>query len=155
MNNRQMISMVLVLSSMIFTGCVQPAQGSNPATQNTMPAAPALSGPRVFFVEPADGAEVTSPVTVKFGAEEFTVEPAGEAVKPAHGHLHVMVDTDCIPAAQGIPNDETHLHYGKAQMEAEIELSPGEHTLCLQAADSNHVALAGEGMTHVITVKVR
>lgn len=155
MDNRQMISMVLVLSSMMFTGCVQQARGSDPVTQSSAPAAPTVSGPRIFFVEPADGAAVSSPVRVKFGAAEFTVEPAGEAVKPDHGHLHVMVDTGCIPPQQGIPNDETHLHYGKAQMEAQIELSPGEHTLCLQAADSNHVALAGEGMTHVITVKVR
>ncbi|RIK40769.1 MAG: rod shape-determining protein RodA [Chloroflexi bacterium] len=145
----------LLLASLAYSGCVQPAQGGSAAPQSAAQPAQVSSGPRVFFVEPASGAEVSSPVTVKFGAEGFTVEPAGEAVKPDHGHLHVMVDTDCIPAAQGIPNDETHLHYGKAQMEAEIELSPGEHTLCLQAADSNHVALAGEGMTHVITVKVR
>lgn len=52
---------------------------------------------------------MTSPVLVKFGAEEFTVESAGETVKPDHGHLHVMGNTDCIPTQQGIPNDETHL----------------------------------------------
>jgi hypothetical protein len=35
------------------------------------------------------------------------------------------------------------MHYGKAQTEAELTLTPGVHTLCLQAADGSHVALEG------------
>ncbi len=115
-------------------------------------ASPAAS-PRVFFASPAAGASVSSPVHVTLGAENFTVEPAG-AVKAGAGHLHIMVDTDCLAAGQVIPNDATHLHYGKAQLEADLELAPGAHTLCLQAADGAHTALSGAGMTQTITITV-
>jgi hypothetical protein len=54
-----------------------------------------------------------------------------------------------------VPKDDTHLHYGKGQLEAELTLSPGTHTLCLQAADGAHIALAGEGMTQRITITVK
>lgn len=114
------------------------------------PAAPAV---QVRFVEPTNGATVSSPVQVKMAAENFIVEPAGE-VKAGAGHLHVIVDGDCVVAGQVITKDATHLHYGQGQLEAQIELAPGQHTLCLQAADGAHVALTGAGMTQKITITV-
>ncbi len=109
---------------------------------------------RVFFISPSDGATVASPVKVAMGTENFTVEPAGP-VKAGAGHLHIMVDTDCVAAGTVVPADVTHLHYGKGQLEAELALSPGTHTLCLQAADGAHIALAGAGMTQKITLTVK
>ena len=109
---------------------------------------------RVFFTSPSDGATVSSPVKVTMGAENFLVEPAG-AVKAGAGHLHIMVDTDCVAAGAVVPSDATHLHYGKGQLEAKLALSPGTHTLCLQAADGAHIALAGAGMTQKITLTVK
>ncbi len=121
-----------------------------------LPAACASAGaaPRVFFASPADGATVSSPVHVTLGAEHFTVEPAG-AVKPGAGHLHIMVDTPCVAAGSTIPKDAQHLHYGKAQLAADLELPAGKHTLCLQAADGAHTALAGAGLTQQITLTVQ
>jgi hypothetical protein len=146
---------MLITAVLLISACVQPTQGNNaPATEPT-PAAATSDAVRIYFVEPADGAEVASPLKVVFGADNFIVEPASEGSKAGHGHLHVMVDTECIAAGQGIPKDETHLHYGKAQMEAELELAAGQHTLCLQAADGNHIALDGEGMTQMLTVQVK
>jgi hypothetical protein len=87
-------------------------------------------------------------------ADNFVIEPAGETITDGHGHLHIMVDADCIEPGQGVPKDETHLHYGQGQMETELELAAGEHRLCLQAADGLHVALAGDGMTQTISVVV-
>jgi hypothetical protein len=110
--------------------------------------------PQVSFTAPGDGATVSSPVKVKWAAQNFRVEPAG-AVNSGAGHLHIMVDTPCAPAGQVVVNDATHLHFGKAQMEAEIVLPPGPHTLCLQAADGAHVALAGAGMTRQISITVQ
>ncbi|MFN7931000.1 MAG: DUF4399 domain-containing protein [Blastocatellia bacterium] len=110
--------------------------------------------PRVFFTSPSNGAAVTSPVKVTMGAENFIIEPAG-TVRPGAGHLHIMVDTDAIPVGQVVPKDDTHLHFGQGQKEAELKLTPGTHTLCLQGSDGAHVALAGEGMTHKITVTVQ
>jgi hypothetical protein len=109
---------------------------------------------RVFFTSPADGASVASPVHVTLGAENFTVEPAGE-VKAGAGHLHITVDADCVAAGTIIPKDEQHLHYGQAQLEADLELAPGAHTLCLQAADGAHTALPGDGLTQTIAITVK
>lgn len=117
--------------------------------------APAASSqPRVFFIEPANSATVSAPVQVKLGAENFTIEPAGD-VHGGAGHLHIMVDTDCIAVGQVIPKDDAHLHYGQGQLEAKLALTPGAHTLCLQAADGAHVALGGEGLTQKITITVQ
>jgi hypothetical protein len=109
---------------------------------------------RVFFTNINDGDTVDSPVTVQWSAESFTIEPAGE-VKAGAGHLHIMVNADCIASGQIVPADDNHLHYGKAQTEATLELTPGEHTLCLQAANGVHTALAGDGLVQVITITVR
>jgi len=117
-------------------------------------AAPAAGQARVFFTSPRDSTTVTSPVKVTMGAENFVVEPAGK-VKAGAGHLHIMVDTGCVASGEGVPADAAHLHYGKGQLEAELALPPGTHTLCLQAADGAHIALAGTGMTQKITLTVK
>jgi hypothetical protein len=109
---------------------------------------------RVFFTNINDGDTVDSPVTVQWSAENFTIEPAGE-VRAGAGHLHVMVDVDCVAAGQVVPADDNHLHFGQGQIEAMLELASGEHTLCLQAADGVHTALAGDGATQVVTIMVR
>jgi hypothetical protein len=99
-----------------------------------------------------DGAEVTSPVAVDFEAEGFTIEPAGDgAITEGAGHMHVMVDTGCVEVGQVIPSDEQHLHFGDGSTSAELELEPGEHTLCLQAGDGAHTAL---DLTDEITITV-
>ncbi|HEX4946770.1 MAG TPA: DUF4399 domain-containing protein [Blastocatellia bacterium] len=110
--------------------------------------------PRVFFTSPSNGATVTSPVKVTMDAANFIIEPAG-TVRPGAGHLHIMIDTDCMPVGQMVPKDDTHRHFGQGEKQAELTLSPGTHTLCLQATDGAHVALPGEGMTQKITVTVK
>lgn len=109
---------------------------------------------RVYFTSIVDGDTVDSPVTVQWGAENFTIEPAGDIHEGA-GHLHIIVDADCVAAGATVPADDNHLHFGKAQTEAALELNSGQHTLCLQAADGAHMALAGDGATEVITITVR
>ena len=132
------IALVLLAAAFIF----------RPARPGT-----ATSG-RVTIVEPRDGATVSSPVRVKMAADNFKVEPAGP-VAAGRGHLHIMVDTECVPAGQVIPKDDKHLHYGKGQTEAELKLAPGPHRLCLQAANGAHVALGGEGMQQTIAITVK
>ncbi len=107
---------------------------------------------RVFFIEPADGATVSSPVSVVMGVQDFVVEPATNGVTEGHGHLHIMVDTPCVEPRLIVPPDAQHLHFGKGQLATEIELGTGEHFLCLQAADGNHTALRA---TQGITITVR
>ena len=109
---------------------------------------------RVFFTNINDRDTVDSPVTVQWSAENFTIEPAGE-VRAGAGHLHIMVDVDCVATGQIVPADDNHLHYGKAQTEATLELTPGEHTLCLQAADGAHTVLPGDEARQVVRITVR
>jgi hypothetical protein len=119
----------LLAGALVFAGCVAVPQ-----------AAPAAEEPRVYFANIEDGAMITSPATVTMASENFVVVPAGEP-KAGEGHLHIMVDV--------------HLHYGQGQLEADLTLTPGEHTLCLQAADGAHLALPGEGMRQQIAVTVQ
>lgn len=108
--------------------------------------------PRVRFSQPRDGATVSSPVNVEMAAEEFTIEPAAEGVHAGAGHLHIMIDVPCLAAGQTIPKDDAHLHFGDGSTSAELALTPGQHTLCLQAADGAHVAL--DGLQHSIAITV-
>ena len=95
----------------------------------------ACRGDHVSFLEPADGATVKSPITVKMGAEGMTVEKAGEA-RAGHGHHHILVGhPDGIAVGQVVPKDATHIHYGDGSSETQLELAPGQHTLTLQLAE--------------------
>lgn len=109
---------------------------------------------QVSFMTPPNGATVSNPVKLAWAAQNFRVEPAG-AVNKGAGHLHVMIDTPCVAPGQVVVNDDTHKHFGKAQMATELTLNPGKHTLCLQAADGAHVALPGTGMTQQISITVQ
>ena len=146
---RLSIAGLLVTLSLFASACAPVAPAAAPAAEPT-----ASSAQRVYFVEPVDGALVSNPLKVVMAAENFVIEPASEVVTEGHGHLHIMVDAECVAVGQGVPKDETHLHYGKGQLEAELELAPGQHTLCLQAADGLHVALPGDGMTQTIAITV-
>ena len=96
------------------------------------------AGAKVFFIEPADGATVTNPVTVKFGIEGMEVAPAGTD-KPNTGHHHVLIDTVLEDFESPIPADDMHKHFGKGQTETQLELTPGEHSLQLLLGDQNHI----------------
>ena len=110
--------------------------------------------PRVFFAEPADGATVTSPVKLVFGLDGMTISPAGQNIPDkTMGHHHVIVDAPFVPAGTMVPADATHIHFGKGQTEATLELPKGEHTLTLTLADGVHMSY-GEALSHKITVTV-
>jgi len=110
----------------------------------------------VFFVEPKDHAEVTSPVHVKFGVKGMAVRPALEDINDkTSGHHHLLIDDPkgFVEKGQAVPADATHIHYGKGETETYIELSPGLHTLSLQFADGAHLSY-GKDMATSITVTV-
>jgi hypothetical protein len=73
------------------------------------------------------------------GAAGVTVEPASAGVHEGAGHHHIIVDADLPASGQPIPSNAQHLHFGKAQTEATLDLPPGEHTLHLVFADANHI----------------
>ncbi|HEX2052614.1 MAG TPA: DUF4399 domain-containing protein [Actinomycetota bacterium] len=106
----------------------------------------------VRFRSPEDGATVDNPVRVQMEAEGVTIEPASSGVNANAGHFHVLVDVDCFPEGEVIPNDQSHHHYGMGQTEAQLTLAPGEHQLCLQVGDGNHAALP---LTDTVEITVR
>ncbi len=106
--------------------------------------------PAVAFAAPTDGETVSSPVAIEMEATDLTVEAAGE-VNEGAGHMHIMVDTDCVAEGEVIPNDDSHRHFGDGSTTTELELEAGEHTLCLQLADGEHVATS---YTDTITITV-
>lgn len=111
--------------------------------------------PRVFFVEPEDGATVQSPVQLVFGAENYVVEPVADGeVHEGAGHLHIGVDTECLPPGEVIPQAFPWFHYGDAAMQTEIQLPAGEHTLCLQTGDGEHRTVDEPGLCECITLNV-
>lgn len=107
--------------------------------------------PSVRFAQPDDEDSVESPVPVEMEAEGVTVEPAANGVNEGAGHFHIMIDTECVPPGEAIPNDESHLHFGDGATTAELDLQQGRHTLCLQLATGDHVAT---GLTDTVTITV-
>jgi hypothetical protein len=114
---------------------------------------PSPAGAKVMILEPADGATVTTPITVKFGVEGMEVAPAGTD-KPNSGHHHLVIDSKLEDASAAVPADATHIHYGKGQTEAQIELAPGTHTLQDVFADKNHIPHDPPVVSDVVTVTV-
>ncbi|MEM1306542.1 MAG: DUF4399 domain-containing protein [Pseudomonadota bacterium] len=114
----------------------------------------APEGAKVYFIAPADGATVSSPVTVKFGLSGMGVAPAG-VERDGTGHHHLLINQKLEDYAQPIPADDNHRHFGGGQTEANIELPAGTHTLQLVVGDHNHVPHAPpiESATITITVK--
>lgn len=106
---------------------------------------------RVSFAQPQDGAEVIAPFTVEMVVENFVVEPAANGVNEGRGHLHIMVDAPCVQPRLTVPPDPQHLHFGDGRTMAVLDLEPGQHFLCVQAADGDHTALAA---TDEITITV-
>ncbi len=117
-------------------------------------AAPAeVEEPVVYFRQPTTNAIVPPTFKVKMGAEGLVIEPSGE-VRAGAGHMHILVDTGFIPPGSVIPSDDQHIHFGDGALEAELSLSPGEHTLYLQFTDGAHTGLEGDQYRDMIIVFV-
>lgn len=112
------------------------------------------AGAEVYFIAPADGATVTSPVTVRFGLKGMGVAPAGIAFDNS-GHHHLIIDAKLPPLTAPIPADANHLHFGKGQTETSLELKPGKHTLQLVLGDQLHTPHDPAVISKKITVTVR
>jgi hypothetical protein len=112
--------------------------------------------PRVFFVEPQDGATVKSPVHLQFGNENYQIAavPPGtvETTRAGMGHYHVAVDADCLSPGAMIEKAAPWVHFGAGNSDIDMQLPPGMHKLTLQVGDDLHRAV--EGLCTSITVNV-
>lgn len=125
-----------------------PAAAPTPGQGFELPAIPA--GAKVSFVDLKDGASIEGPlvdgkvkVMIKMAAENILVKPAGQ-IEAGSGHHHLLIDTESTEKGVVVGQDPQHIHFGKGQTEAEIDLTPGEHTLELQFADGIHRAYGPE-----------
>ena len=100
-----------------------------------LPRSSSAEGASVFFITPADGATVSSPVSVEFGIEGMAVVPAGDNT-PHSGHHHLLIDTGLPDLGLPIPADAQHVHFGDGSTSTEITLEPGEHTCLLYTSPS-------------------
>jgi hypothetical protein len=107
----------------------------------------------VSFVEPKDGAQVSSPIHLKFAVDGMKVAPAGD-MTPGTGHHHLLVDGQALPSGEVVPVNDHSIHYGKGQTETDVTLPPGDHTLTMQFADGAHRSYGPE-MSQTIKVHVK
>jgi hypothetical protein len=113
----------------------------------------AAAAEKVFFIEPKDGATVTSPVKVRFGLEGMKIGTLGD-LTPGHGHHHLIINGKPLAKGEVVPADKTHIHYGKGQTEAEVDLAPGTYTLTMQFADGAHRSYGPE-MSATVNITVQ
>jgi hypothetical protein len=121
---------------------------------------PAAKKARVFFVEPKNGATVTSPLHMKFGSEgvEIAAVPPGDLtkaqVRPGKAHYHVGIDQDCLPAGKTIvKGTPSWVHFGDGKDVFDTQLTPGKHKLALQLGDDLHDTIPGTCQMITVTVK--
>ena len=108
----------------------------------------------VFIISPGDGSVVSSPLKVEFGIANMTLAPAGDN-QPNSGHHHLLIDLDELPnLTASLPATDQIIHFGKAQTETTIELSPGEHTLQLLLGNYLHIPHAEPVISKKITITV-
>jgi len=107
----------------------------------------------VEFVQPKDGATVSSAVHVVMAVHGMKIHKAGDVIEGT-GHHHIIIDGSFVPKGDVVANDATHKHFGKGQTEAVLNLTPGDHTLTLQLADGHHQSY-GKTMSQTITVHVK
>lgn len=118
-----------------------------------LPRSAAPADARLFFVTPADGDTVSSPVRVEFGLSGMDVVPAGTQA-PASGHHHVIIDAELPPFDLPIPADGQHVHFGDGSTATELELEPGEHRLQLLLGDHLHIPHEPPVYSEPITITV-
>jgi hypothetical protein len=107
----------------------------------------------VSFVEPVDGATVSSPVKVKFAVSGMDVKPAGDMTANT-GHHHLLINAGAVKAGEVVPADATHIHFGKGQTETEVALPPGQYVLTMQFANGLHQSY-GAAMSKEVKITVK
>lgn len=107
-----------------------------------------------YFISPAHGETVRSPLLVRFGLSDMGVAPAG--VERSHtGHHHLLINMDELPPAdEPMPASDQLIHFGKGQTEAWVELPAGTHTLQLVLGNHHHVMHKPVVKSKKITVTV-
>jgi hypothetical protein len=109
----------------------------------------------LYFIEPKDGATVNGPVKIVFGLSGMGVAPAGIDF-PNTGHHHLLVDLENLPDLnKPIPANKNHIHFGKGQTEAILELPKGKRTLQLLMGNYLHIPHKEPVISNKITIFIK
>lgn len=167
MRNSKSKLIVVVTSVVLVAGCQRsepdgPSAAATVRTPDPESAAPPAAGlPRtaapheakVYFIEPADGATLPSPVSIEFGVENVAIVAAGNDT-PASGHHHLIVDVGLPASRLPIPADANHIHFGDGSTSTTLELAPGQHKLTLLLGDHLHIPHDPPICSDTITVTI-
>jgi hypothetical protein len=121
--------------------------------QTAATAAPAAPAPVIGVLLPANGATVTSPVTVRFRLVNYGVAPAGTNVDRT-GHFHLLIDNEAGAPGTISPADSMHIHFGKGQIEVTVPVPLGRHTLRAVLGDYMHKVIGPELVSAPVTIRV-
>jgi hypothetical protein len=134
--------------------CLATLAARSQDSADSLPRTAAPAGAEVYFQTPADGDEVRSPFTVRFGLRGMGVAPAGVTAANT-GHHHLLIDVDPLPPENlPLPATDQVRHFGAGQTETELDLPPGEHTLQLVLGDALHIPHQPPVRSERITITV-
>ena len=151
--NLNLLALLALAPALALAGCGgggdEAGMESAPMETEAPSAAPAPSGgaPRVFFVTPQDGEEMSSDfdLEMEFGAENYEISPIPEGFdaetdtpRADIGHFHLGVDTGCLPVGEVIPQGEGWVHFGDGSNVFTLQSEPAEYELTLQIGDDAH-----------------
>ena len=109
---------------------------------------------RIYFVNLKDGDSVSSPFQIEFGLEGMDVVPAGTEQENS-GHHHLLIDQNELPTLDmPIPSDSVHVHFGLGQTTAELDLTPGRHTLQIILGNHLHIPHNPPVVSEMISIVV-
>ena len=118
------------------------------------PRSPSAEGAKVGFANLSDGDVVPPGFVVRFTISGMGVAPAGAQIDNT-GHFHLLIDLPELPdLSRPLPATDQIRHYGKGQIESELDLPEGRHSLQVLLADFAHVPHEPPVMSEVITVIV-
>lgn len=101
--------------------------------------APPSRSPESYFTNLQDGDVREAPLVVRFGLSMRGIVPAGKTAGRA-GHHHLLVNQPLpLDFKQPLPFTEQYIHFGKGQMEAVLDLPPGQYELRMLLADKGHI----------------
>lgn len=150
----------LVAGLVLLAACAERAEDEAPDSARETAEAPSglprtasPEGARVFFISPADGDIVSSPVQLEFGIEGMRVVPAG-VNEPDSGHHHLIVNAGLPDMTRPIPMNEQYIHYGDGSTTTELTLEPGEYSLQLLLGDYLHIPHDPPVASEVIRITV-
>jgi hypothetical protein len=115
---------------------------------------PAPPDAYLYIIWPQQGDRVRGAFWCRFGLRNMGVTHAGDAYANS-GHHHLLVDvTEPLDPNEPIPTDKNHLHYGRGQTEARLDLPRGRHTLQLVLGDAHHRLFDPIVISRKITIEV-